>query len=135
VNFTNLSIHKVGTYQLFAENSTGTISQVSNTITVSVAAPALLSFVTQPGNVTAGNPISAVVQVTDKYGNAEPAGISVAIKLTTGTLTSGTTSVATDVSGQATFSDLIEDKPGTYRLSASVSGTVKKLSKSLIVSA
>ena len=61
-------------------------------------------------------------------------GTSVKLALSKGTLTSGTTPITTDATGQAVFSDLVEDKVGTYSLVASASWAEEHLSNKFKIS-
>ena len=70
VVFVNLSEDTVGTYSLTA-SAAGLTSIVSQTFTISAAAPAKLTFITQPSNTVAGTTINPItVQAVDQFGNA-----------------------------------------------------------------
>jgi hypothetical protein len=120
--FTNLSETAAGNYELTA--SVGGLSPVSSGVfTVTPAAATKLAFVTPPpSSITAGSKFSPVVQLVDQYGNAvDKSGVSVSLKLSSGTL-AGTTTVSTNASGQAVFSNLTEHVAGNYTLNASAAG-------------
>jgi adhesin/invasin len=104
---------------------TATASSVSGTaafaLTNVAAAAANLSFVQQPTSTTAGATISAVsVRLTDSANNPL-SGITVTLSAQGGSGTlEGTVTAATDVSGIATFNELVIRTTGTYTLRASV---------------
>ena len=129
--FSGLSINRSGAKQITA--TAGTLSVASSVFTVSTGAPSL-SFVAQSGGtssvpspITAGVAIapSVQVQLQDAAGNPFP-GSSVTLTLTkpdgnavaAGVSLGGTTTVATDATGVATFSSLTVNKVGTYLLVA-----------------
>ncbi len=119
---TNLSLPS-GVYHLVA-SVTGATSATSNTFTV--GSPHL-AFQVSPSNTVNGLTIAPPVQVklVDSLSNGIPAAnvtLAIGTNPAPGTL-SGTLTVATDVNGVATFSDLSINKAGNgYTLAASSSG-------------
>jgi len=107
------------------------LTSVHQTETVQAAAPAKLSFVSQPltTGITAGSTFGATVQVTDKYGNPV-AGVSVSLSLGSSTITG-----ITNPAGQAVFSNLSETVAGTYTLKASVAGQTSISTSSFTIKA
>lgn len=109
---------------------------------VAVSTPDKLVFTTEPGDIASGAMYSPAVTVSLRTGIGDPlstAGVSVALAIGTnpnsGTL-SGTTTVLTDTSGAATFSNVSIDKAGTgYTLSATSSGVTGAASASFTVAA
>jgi hypothetical protein len=108
--FNNLVIDKAGTYVLTAAVGNLT-SAVAKPFTVNPAAPAALTYLTEPSNVTAGHAITPAVQVAlfDRFGNlATNSTVSVTMSLANnpgGATLSGTRTVPA-VNGVATFSTL-----------------------------
>jgi PKD repeat protein len=97
------------------------VSVVSFTATATAGAPASLFIRTQPsGSARNGIPLDRqpVVQLRDPQGNdVAAAGVEVTVSLNGGGELEGTTRVATDASGRATFTDLaISGDPGTRTL-------------------
>jgi alpha-tubulin suppressor-like RCC1 family protein len=114
-------------YRIHAYNVAGA-SAYSNTATATTSRVSSVVFTVQPGNMTAGAPITPAVQVTARDALGNPAtsftgNVTVAIGTNPGGGTlSGTTTVAA-VAGVATFSDLSIDKSATaYTLVASAAG-------------
>ena len=129
VNFTNLLIDTAGIYTLKATDGAMT-SGSSHSFTV-VGAPAKLVFnPAKPGNVTAGSALTSVtVDVEDSLGHVVTGDNStVTVALTSGSFTSGTTSVAA-TNGVAMFTDLVLDTAGTYTLKAT-DGTLSSAASS-----
>jgi len=132
VSFSDLSENIVGTYTLSAA-ATGVVSILSSAFVITPAAPATLSYVTEPNSTTAGTTLSAVtVQVADRFGNVVP-NVSIGIALAPGVLSTGTTPLVSNAQGQVSFSDLSENLAGTYTLVASTAGVVNALSSSFII--
>jgi len=130
--FSSLSLSTTGTYTLSA--TAGSVSATSNTFVVSPA-PAKLTFISQPSNTTAGTDISPItVQAADSFGNVVP-NLALTISIAPGSLSSGTFVVSTNSSGQAVFSNLIEDIAGTYSLTAAATGVTGITTNSFVVSA
>jgi hypothetical protein len=129
--FAGLAVSRVGGYTLSATAAGRTA--FSSPFTISAGPAARLSFATSPADASAGSTLSSVtVQVYDIAGNiSTQAGVLVTVNLTGGTLSSGTTQVPTNASGQAIFNTLVENKSGTYTLTATGAGTA--LSKSFKV--
>jgi len=134
VSFTTLVEDKTGTYTLTASAS-GVPSASSSSFVISAAAAATLTYLSQPSSTTAGSFVNPVtVQATDKFGNVVP-GISIGIATSSGSLSTGTTPLISSAAGLVVFSDLSEDKIGTYTLVASTSGVANALSNSFVITA
>ena len=132
--FSNLIEDMAGTYNL-SVSATGIASVSSNQFTITAAAAALLTYVTQPGSTTAGTVISAVtVLVADRFGNIVT-GTLVGVTISPGTLSGGTTSLTSDSTGQVYFTDLDENIVGSYTLSVSATGTNTAQSNPFTISA
>jgi hypothetical protein len=86
--------------------------------TVQAGSPARLSFLSQPlASIVAGNSLfGTTLEVTDRYGNPV-AGVSVSLSLSSGTLR-GLTTVTTNASGHAVFSNLSYKVVGAVTLEA-----------------
>jgi adhesin/invasin len=120
--FTGLSINGlIGNYSL-AFNSPGLAQATSSTIALAAGSPTKLALSVQPpGGASSGVVLSPqpVVQVQDAAGNPSPAaGVSVTAALTgaSGSL-GGTTTIVSNASGTAAFTDLAITGPsGTYNL-------------------
>ena len=120
VVFNNLVEDFVGTYTLIA--ASGPLSVGSNPFFITAAAAANLSFVTQPMDTDADDPINPViVQVVDSFNNPVT-GTAIGIAISPGTLSHGTTLLTSDDTGQVSFNDLYENIAGTYTLTASAAG-------------
>jgi hypothetical protein len=124
--FKNLSLRTVGVYTLQA--AVGSVSVHSSDIAVEAGAADKITFTEQPSSVTAGEAIAAtfVVEVTDKFGNPiRNSSADVMLSLKSGpkdAIFGGTTSVALNANGIATFDNLDVPKAGSYSLSASFPG-------------
>ena len=109
-----------------AADTFATISVSSGNVNLVVTAttPTQLGFTTQPMTTTAGVTMTnVVVQIQDGSGNAVAhSGTPITLVLNGGTLFSGTTTVNTDASGKATFSNLVI-QAGASGLNFSASGT------------
>ncbi len=128
--FANQSVTVAGTGTLTA--SATALTSVSGPFTVTPAAAARLSLVTQPpSSMVAGSSFSPVVLVTDQYGNAVP-GATVSLALSSHGSNLATTT--TDASGRATFSNLSPTTAGTFTLQASI-GNLSSASRSFTVRA
>ena len=122
VVYNDLVENTTGTYTLTA-TSTGLTNAVSSSFVISVnLTGAKLAFVTSPGTTVAGAIfIPVTVQATDQFNNKLP-NVSVGISISPNTLSSGTTPLTTNASGQVVFTDLSEDLIGSYTLTAALSG-------------
>jgi hypothetical protein len=125
--FSNLSINKVGAGYTLAASSTGLAGATSNIFNITVALPAKLQLLQQPGNTAAGASITpaVTVQILDSLGNltTSTANVTLAIGSNPGSGTLGGTLTVAAVNGAATFSNLSINKVGTgYTLSASGTG-------------
>jgi len=106
-SFTSLVITgQTGDYQL-TFSATGLTGVTSPTITLAAGIPSAVSITTGPAaTIASGALFTPVVNVTDAGGNPVP-GQNVTVSLATGTGTfSGTTTVQTNASGDATFTDI-----------------------------
>ena len=100
--------------------------------------PTQLAFTTNPSAVVAGATMTApVVQLRDSgNNNVLQAGVTVTVSLSAGSFDpSSTTSVVTNSSGQAIFSNLILDTAGSFTMTAASTGLTSKTSGSFSVTA
>jgi hypothetical protein len=106
---------------------------------VPVVGPAAnLAFTTLPASTTAGSTTaSVVVQIQDANGNNVPqSGTSITLTLSSGSFTGGsTTTVSTDSSGKATFSNLAINAAGTYTMTAAGGSLASATSDSFNIAA
>jgi adhesin/invasin len=116
-----------GSYTVTASVS-GVTGTAAFALTNVAAGASVLAFVQQPVSTTAGATISAVtVKLTDS-GNNPVSGVAVTLTAQGGSGTlEGTLTVATDVTGTATFNDLAIRTTGTYLLRAAA-GTLSAVS-------
>lgn len=123
--FSSLMINVAGSYTLTA--STNSVTGPSFTVAVSPGASSKLVWTAAPvATVVAGSTLSAVVvTVEDSFGNVEANDNStVTLTLNTRTFSTGSsTATATAVNGVASFSNLVLNTVGTYRIAASDSGS------------
>ncbi len=140
VTFGGISIGAANTYNLLA-NGGGLGQGTSSQVTITVAGASQLILNPQPGASTAGSAVTGTptVEVLDSSGNGV-SGVTVTVAIasgpTGGALTSGsTTSVQTNSSGLAVFSNLVLDTAGTYTLTFASSGLASVTSNSFAVSA
>jgi hypothetical protein len=136
-SFTNLAITGSGG-QTIQFTATGLTSITSSTVTITLPPAAKLAITTQPGaSATSGAALSPqpVVQLQDANGNAvSQSGVSVsAIVLSGGGTLSGTTTVATNTSGAAAFSDLAITGSGAQTLQFTASGLTSATSNTITV--
>jgi titin len=133
----NLTINTVGTYSLAA--SDGLLAgMASGNITISAAAANKLAFQqAPPATGTAGAALNVVVAVVDKYGNIVTTDSStVTLTLSSGTFSNGTTTATVQaVHGVATFSSLVINKTGSYKLTASDGSFAKLNSGNFVINA
>jgi Big-like domain-containing protein len=106
--------------------------------TVEAPPPPVLTLATQPGSpATAGvalNPQPVVQLKTGDGANLSTAGVAVSVTIQGGGSLSGTTQVATDGNGLASFTDLvISGDPGTRTLLFTASGFTSVTSSSITV--
>jgi adhesin/invasin len=118
----------------YAVTATIAGSSASFLLTNAGGGTSTLAFVQQPAGGTAGATIGTVtVKLADTGGNGV-AGIAVRMTIPGGAaVLNGTTIVATDANGIATFNNLSIDTTGTYQLQATA-GTVSGTSNSFQVS-
>ncbi|SET30373.1 S8 family serine peptidase [Stigmatella erecta] len=139
--FNNLKITKLGAGYTLAATSGTLTKAVSSPFDLGAAPPYRARFTTQPGNSTAGTPISPAVQVTlyDEFDNVSTgATTAVSIALASnpsGASLNGVTTVI-PVNGIAVFDDLEVDRAGSnYTLVAGASGLYPDTSKGFNVAA
>jgi uncharacterized repeat protein (TIGR01451 family) len=134
--FSNLSIDTVGNYKLGAVEDTLNLNTTSSPFNISAAAASKLVFTEQPVSTSAGNTLAQVqVAVEDQYNNIETsdnAPITLSIPGEPGLLL-GTVTV-NEVSGVATFNNLVIDTAGTYTLYAT-DGTLNTTSNPFNITA
>jgi adhesin/invasin len=123
-----------GSYQV-AATIAEIAAQATFTLTNTAASPTQIVFESQPASNTAGSTINAVtVKVLDGSGNPS-AGVTLTMTAQGGAGTlQGTTTVATNSTGLATFSDLRINTTGTYQLKATA-GSVSQLSNAFDITA
>jgi len=120
-------------------SSSGVPTVTSGSIALAAGAASQLSIVTQPaGTVTSGSTLSTqpVIQLRDAGGNPVPqAGVNVTATISVGGASlTGTTTVATNASGVASFTDLgITGTAGTYTLTFGAGGLTPATSSSINV--
>lgn len=135
--FNNLSLTTSGTYTLAAID--GSLSgAVSSSFAVAAAPASQLSFVQQPGNVTAGSTISpaVTVELEDQYGNvvlSDSSSVTLTLSTGPGSLSGNATVQA--VNGVATFNDLSLSTAGSYTLDATDGSLASATSGSFSVTA
>ncbi|MGE3857126.1 MAG: hypothetical protein AB7G21_09245 [Dehalococcoidia bacterium] len=129
--FANLAINRSGTgYQLTFY--TGGLSAHSAAFNVAAGVASKLVIARQPSGAIAGAALTGqpIVHVTDAAGNViAGAGTPITLAIapatgTTGAVLGGTTTVNTDASGVATFTDLTIDLAGTGYVLAATSGVL-----------
>jgi uncharacterized repeat protein (TIGR03803 family) len=118
--FSDLSMTTAGTYTIEATDGDLTAA-VSNSFTISPAAPTQIAFAVQPSDVSTGLIMSpaVVVAVEDQFGNrvtSDNSQITLSLASGPGQL-SGTLTQNTQ-SGAATFNDLSLNEVGAYKLQA-----------------
>ena len=117
VTFTGLTVDTAGNYVL-TTTSPNTAS-VGSGFTATAASTPALTFTDPPTNTAAGATINPTTGVVVNFPGAA-AGTAVTVALTGGTGTlSGTATVNTDASGNATFTNLSVNTAGSYTLTAS----------------
>ncbi len=126
--FNNLVLDTAGSYTL-AESATGGLNGPnSSSFTINPAAANHLAFSVQPGTTTAGITIAPAVQVQalDPYGNLATNNSTLQVSLSVaggpGGFTGGSTSTTTISAGVATFSNLVLDTAGSYKLAENATG-------------
>ncbi|MGM0587392.1 MAG: invasin domain 3-containing protein [Bacteroidota bacterium] len=117
--FSDLSVDKVGSYQLDASTGMGGITDLtSNSFNITVGAAASMSVTTQPTTATAGAAIpgTPVVTMYDSEGNPV-SNENITVSLNKNSFASGTTTLTTDANGEVNFSDLVIQTAATgYQL-------------------
>lgn len=135
--FTNLAIGGVTGSRTLVFSASGLTSATSTAIAVSEGVPGQLAVVTEPSQTRAGEAINPApsVRLTDAFGN-NLVGQTVQVALTpvsAGSFVSSTTSVVTDATGLATFSNLkIDQAYSPYQLEFRI-GTVTVMSRQFAV--
>ena len=116
-----------GSYTVTA-GTPGASGTASFSLTNQAASAAKLAFVQQPASTTAGSTISAVsLSLTDSGNNpVSGAPVTLTVQIGSGTL-GGTVAMTTDITGTATFNDLVIQTAGAYQLRA-VAGALSTLS-------
>jgi hypothetical protein len=94
-----------------------------------------LAFTTQPVTTPAGQTMAnVVVQIQDSSGNAvAQSGTAITVSLSSGSFAGGTTTVNTDASGKATFTNLVITAANTYTMTAQASSLTSATSSSFTV--
>jgi hypothetical protein len=138
--FTNLAITGTGA-QTIQFTATGLTSVTSSTITISVPPPPAtkLAITTQPGaSTTSGAALSPqpVVQLQDANGNAvSQSGVQVhAVIASGGGTLGGTTTVATNASGVASFTNLAITGSGAQTIQFTATGLTSVTSSTIAIS-
>jgi uncharacterized protein YjdB len=137
--FTNLGITGLaGSYSLdFSAPSLTGVTSASFTLVAGAAAQ--LQVVTQPSDVASGSTFGAApaVRLLDSGGNVViQAGVNVTVSVSGGPVLTGTTTVATDAGGLATFTGLgISGLIGPYTLSFDATGPSGTSSASFSITA
>lgn len=118
---------------------TATSGALSNTATATVQQPASLAMITQPAGATTGSQFGTqpVVELRDGSGNTDgESGRTVTVSISAGSgLLSGTTSVTTDGSGRAVFTNLVITGTGPHTLTFASAGLTGVSSSSFTVNA
>jgi hypothetical protein len=139
--FSGLSLDRVGVGYTLQATATGLSSATSTSFNITVAALNKVVFTTQPVNMIAGAPFTAVVVTAqDTFGNTATSftgNVTLAFGSHPGGTTSlGGTTAVTAVAGVATFANLAPlTVTGLYTLVASASGVSPDHSTSFTVSA
>jgi adhesin/invasin len=109
-NAAGVAVAKVVSRKTGTRNVLSTVGfTLRSSVTFTPGAPARLTFSRSPADVAAGAAINAAVALQDQFGNAVPTGSAsvtiglVAVSPTTGTLGPAAATVASTVSGVATF--------------------------------
>jgi hypothetical protein len=134
--FSDVWLTQAGSYTLEAIHGS-LASAPSANFTVKHAAAAQLAFVQQPSAVIAGSPITPpiLVDVEDSFGNLAATNDSqVTLSGPAGIVLGGTFMVAA-TNGVATFSDVLVDTPGLFRLAATDAGLTMAKSVNFTVTA
>jgi len=131
----------VGAFQVTA-TAPGTVTPAIFSLTNVAGSASRLTFVQQPSGAVAGSAITppVTVQLTDGVGNnVAQAGVAVTVSLNPAagrsTAITGTTTVATNASGMASFADLRIATAGSYRLTAVGSSLVSAQSSAFSITA
>ncbi|MGA2229839.1 MAG: hypothetical protein ABSH22_02845 [Tepidisphaeraceae bacterium] len=120
--FSDISLAQAGTYKLDARRGSLALA-TSSAFSVNPGAATQLGFVVEPASSVAGLPLAPPVEVDveDSFGNlvtGDNSDITLAIRRgPAGTVLGGTLMVAA-IGGEATFSDLVLDAAGSYKLVA-----------------
>jgi hypothetical protein len=136
-SFDDMSINKTGSKILTAQSGS-LISANSDAFSITAGTAVAIGFQQQPpASVIAGTMIAPAITVTlrDTYDNIVPlAGETISLSLTSGTGTlNGTTSIITDATGTAAFSNLNIQKSGEKQLTATRSLFTPVLSNTFII--
>ena len=120
--FSSLAINTTGTYTVTASGGDSLTTTTSGNLVISPAAFSSLAIQQNPTTGTAGVALAPAIKVAalDQFGNLVTANTTVTLTLTSGTFSSGKTTVtASTTGGIATFSNLIIKTAGNYVLTAS----------------
>ena len=128
----------LGTYNVTA-NASGVTTAASFAL-LNFGSPAQLAFVVVPGSGTAGQVLSPAltVAVEDVYGSVltgDSSTVTIGIASGPGSFASGSTLSVAAVKGIATFSHLILNPFGTYKLSASDGALTGATSSNVLIAA
>jgi hypothetical protein len=126
--FNNVFVNVAGNYTFQAKEGKLTVG-ISNTVVVNPGAPVRLMYLQQPSNGIAGNAMSpaVAVELVDKFKNIatnDNANVTLSVLSGPPGASVGGTVSAAAINGVATFSDVLLDKAGHYRLSASAGGVM-----------
>ena len=119
-SFDNAKISEAASYNLEASSS-GVDMDTSNVFDVVPGDAESLSIVKHPSNGVAGAQFASTVVVNDSEGNPV-SNVSVDAVINESGFVSGTTSVKTNSSGEASFDDLVIEDSGNYSLNFSLDG-------------
>ena len=121
--FGSLAVDTTGTYRIAASDSASLTIVTSGSVAITPGALSSLVVQQSPTTGSAGVALGSIVKVAalDQFGNLVTASTTVALTLTSGTFSSGSTTVtATTSGGIASFAGLIMNIAGNYTLTASV---------------
>jgi len=137
--FNNLTLDTSGTYTLKVTDGTLTPATSGN-IVVGAGTASQLAYQQTPATGTAGQALSpsVTVDVEDAFGNVvttDTSTVTVAVNSGPGGFTAGSTTSVAAVRGVATFSNLVLDTAGTYRLRATDGSLNRATSGNIVISA
>ena len=130
--FSGLAASAAGTFSLTA--SLAGLSVASTSFTVKPAAAVSIYFMTEPNSTTAGSSLGLVtIKAVDAFGDGVPS-TSVSLHISLGTV-NGVTTLTTNASGLAVFSNLSVNQVGSYTLTAAASGLASAVSNTFTIAA